>query len=245
MHTNTNRPQYYKVLSADRRACHGGDHAYKLNRWTPSIEPIPCEQGYHLCEEQDLIHWLGEAIHPAKARGGIIRQGDKTVAESILIHRALPTWNERTMRHFAADCAEAVLPIYEKTGESSAPQQVIYAARLFAEGEIGDADRAAAKNAAGAASWAAAGGAAWDAASAAASAAAGATASAAAWAAARAASWAAARAAAWAAALAAAWAAARDGQTANLMRVLWEPEAKEAEWAEKVDLAKREWKGGE
>ena len=65
--------------------------------------------------------------------------------------------DERKLRHFAADCAEDVLPIFEKERpDDKRPRLVIQAARDFADGKIGDAARAAAGAAARAAAGAAA-----------------------------------------------------------------------------------------
>ena len=103
--------------------------------------------------------------------------------------------SEQNLRLFACDCAERVLPIFEKEyPEDNRPRKAIETARLFANGEATQKEMAAAWDAARDAAWAAA----WDAAMDAARAVA--------WDAARAA----ARAAAWAAARDAAWAAARD-----------------------------------
>jgi len=120
---------------------------------------------------------------------------------------------DKEIRLFAADCAEMVLPIYEKAySDDKRPRLAIQAARDYANGLITMEElRAAASDAASDAAWAAASDAASDAAWAA-----RAAASAAARDAARDAAWAArdaARDAAWAAraaAGAAAWDAARD-----------------------------------
>jgi hypothetical protein len=133
---------------------------------------------------------------------------------------------ERRLRLWIADLAAHVLHIYEETGKSNAPRNAIIASRLFARGEISNAARASAEDAAWraaeaaarASEAAAAGDAAWDAAEAAARASEAAAAGDVAWAAARRAAWAAARSAAgdvaWAAARRAAWAAARDAEEA-------------------------------
>ena len=56
---------------------------------------------------------------------------------------------DRELRLFAADCAERVLPIYEKQyPDDQRPRQVIEAARAFTRGEISDAARDAAGDAA-------------------------------------------------------------------------------------------------
>jgi hypothetical protein len=133
--------------------------------------------------------------------------------------RRLDTWNDTTARLFAADCAERVLPIYEKAYKDTRPRQAVEAARAFARGEISRDELAAAGAAAGAAARAAAGDAARDAA--------------------RAAAWAAARAAAWDAA----WAAARDaaGDAARAAaRDAAGDAARDAAWAAARDAA-RDW----
>ena len=59
---------------------------------------------------------------------------------------------DRPLSLFAADCAERVLPIYEKEyPEDQRPRQAIEAARAFVRGEISAAARAAARDAARAA----------------------------------------------------------------------------------------------
>ena len=104
--------------------------------------------------------------------------------------------HDRELRLFACDCAEMVLPLYEKEyHDDDRPFKAIDVARRYANGDADDEELAAAwaeaGAEAGAAAWAAAWAAVWYAA----------------WAAVGAAAWAA-RAAAWAAARAAAWAAA-------------------------------------
>ncbi len=71
---------------------------------------------------------------------------------------------ERRLRLWLADCAARVLHIYEKTETGDAPRLAIIATRQYARGEIDDAARAAAWDAA----WDAARAAAWGAARAAA-----------------------------------------------------------------------------
>jgi len=135
-----------------------------------------------------------------------------------------PELAEILSRHLAADFAEHVLHIFEdKYPGDDSPRKAIQAARLYADGDITAAARAAAGDAAGAAAWAAAGAATGDAA----------------WAAARAAAWAAAGAAtgdaAFAAARAAARAAAGDA-TGDAAFAAARAAARDAAWA-----AEREW----
>jgi hypothetical protein len=219
--------KFYKVLGGGGEPCNGGSGKWNLpkgkrpGKWMPKIQGIvPCERGYHLCRAEDLMFWLNEEIYEAEGRGKSIRHDNsKDVFEQARLIRKIEPWNEKTACLFAADCAEHVLPIFErKHPKDQRPRLAIKAARDFANGKIDAAAWAAARDAAGDAARDAAGAAArdaaWDAArdaaGAAARAAAGAAAGAAAWAAARAAAWDAAWDAAWAAAGAAAGAAARD-----------------------------------
>ena len=201
---------FYKVLGRDGTPHHGGTGTWHLpngrrpGKWMPTITPVvPCQSGYHLCTIDQLVTWLGPVIWVAEGRGEHVDQSDKHVfGQARLLHR-LDTWNDRTARLFAADCAERVLPIYEREHPGDdRPRQAIEVARRCANGDATDDERAAA--------WAAAWNAAWNAARVAA----GVAASAAAWDAASAAAWDAARAAASAAATDAAWDAAWDAARA-------------------------------
>lgn len=117
--------------------------------WTPAISDLrPCESGYHLCRKGDLVVWLGPEIYEAEARGALIEATDKIVCESARLIRKVESWNERTARLFAADCAERVLPLFEKfQPNDDMPRKAIEAARAFARGEITAAAWAAAGDA--------------------------------------------------------------------------------------------------
>ena len=205
----------YKVLNTDGSAYHGGAGSWHLpkgerpGKWMPAIvgEIVPCRNGYHLCRETDLLDWLGPAIFEAEYEGKIIEVSDKVVVRNARLIRPCGGWNEKTARLFAADCAERVLPIFEKKHPNDdRPRQAINAARAYARGEIDDAAWAAAWAAADAVDAVDAAGAAADAADAA---------GAAVWAAADAADAADAAGAAADAARAAAWAAADAADAAD------------------------------
>src|SRR5690606_13529520 len=126
------------------------------------------------------LTWCDSSAWLIELDGEIIEADDKLCARRGRLVRRLDAWDERSARLLAADCAERVLPIFERERPNDArPRKAIEAARAYARGEI----RAAAWDAARDAAWAAAGDA-WDAARDAASVAA------------RAAAWTAARAAA-------------------------------------------------
>jgi len=157
----------YKVLSKSGRACHGGNGRWSLpaknddgtwtpGDWMPEIkgELVPCLNGYHLCRKKDLLRWLGETIYEAEYVGEIVKASDKVVVREARLVRKIESWNERTARLFACDCAERVLPVFEtKYPNDDQPRQAIRVARQYAEGGIDNATRAAAEDAAWNAAW--------------------------------------------------------------------------------------------
>jgi hypothetical protein len=230
----TERETYYKVTDTGGQPFHGGTGKWTKGRWrSVKGEIVACHNGLHFCTIDQLPQWLGPEVWEFEPSGEIIDAGDKLVCAKGRITRKIETWNETAARLFAADCAEHVLPLFEKHyPKDDRPRKAIDAARQFARGEISRDDMAAA----GAAAWAA-GAAAWAAAWAAGNAA-GAAARDAAWAAgnaardaAGAAAWAAGN-AAGAAAWAAAWAAgnaardaARDAAGAAAWAAAWDARA--------------------
>jgi hypothetical protein len=198
----------------------GGQSPYGRGVWHPgkwrTVKPPlkPCSHGLHYCRpQQHLVGWLNAELWTFEDGGETLDGGDKMVTTRGRILERVETWNDRTARLFAADCAADVLHLIPESHREPF-SAAIDTARRFANGEASDGERAAAWDAAGDAVWAAAWAAARDAAWAAAWAAAGDAAWAAAWAAARDAAWAAARDAARDAAWAAAWAAAGDAARA-------------------------------
>jgi L-alanine-DL-glutamate epimerase-like enolase superfamily enzyme len=128
----------------------------------------PCENGYHVCTLEQLPAWIGPAIFETEVRGEKVEAGDKIVVREARLKKRVK-WDDKLARLFAADCAEHVLPIYEKQyPDDKRPRQAIEAARRYARGEIDaaawDAAGAAARDAAWDAAGAAARDAAWDAA---------------------------------------------------------------------------------
>ena len=160
----------YKVTDEQGRAFHGGSGKWTKNRWrSVKGQIVPCVNGLHLCRREDLLTWLGPVIWRAEYDGELIEANDKVVVRRARVVERLDIWNERTARLFAADCAERVLPIFEKEQPNDdRPRKAIEAARAYARGEIGAAARDAARDAAWDAAWdaarAAARAAAWDAA---------------------------------------------------------------------------------
>ena len=108
--------QLYKVLNENRRPIHGGNGQWlPAGEWMPPIENIVlCERGYHVCNREELVLWLGPAIWTVETRGEHAEANDKQVWSEARLVRKLETWNSRTQRLFASDCAEHVLHLFEQ-----------------------------------------------------------------------------------------------------------------------------------
>lgn len=180
----------YKVLNLDGTPCHGGqggawslptkraDGSWEPGEWREVTgELVLCENGLHGCDgERQLVQWLGPLVCEMEYDGEVVLGEDKVLGRRARLTRIVETWNERTARLFVCDCAERVLPIFERElVDDSRPRVAIETARRYANGEATreelaaswDAAMDAARSAMAAAS-AAAMTAAWDAAMAAA-----------------------------------------------------------------------------
>jgi hypothetical protein len=204
--------KYYKIL-VKGKSCHGGSANWGLPKdgrpgvWMPPItgKLKACERGYHVVKDKDILEWLKEdcQIFEAEPKGEVSYADNKGVCRSARLTKPLK-WDDRIARSFACDCAERVLPIFEKAyPNDKRPRAAIEIARQFIGGTVSSEQLWAARDAARDAAWAAAGAAAWDAA----------------WAAAGAAAWDAR--AAGAAAWDAAGAAEKKWQTKQLMKYLY------------------------
>jgi hypothetical protein len=187
----------------------------KPGRWVKVAgKLVACENGIHACTPEQAPRWFDGRAFLIELDGRVLNEKGKLYARKGRLVRELD-WNPRL---YAADCAERVLPIFEKERpDDDRPRKAIEAARAYERGEIDAAAWAAARDAAFISSRIAA----RIAAEAAASAAARIAARIAVWDAASAAAWDAARIAAWDAASDAAGAAAgeaeRTWQTSHLL----------------------------
>lgn len=110
--------------------------------WLPAISVdasalIPCKRGYHYCEAKYLIDWLNDRLYIVEPGMEKRDFGNKHIATRLRFLRHVDTWNERTARLFAADCAEHVLAMYERWyPKDDGPRRAIEAARAYARGTI-------------------------------------------------------------------------------------------------------------
>ncbi len=122
----------------------------KPGKWVKAEgELIPCRNGIHACTLDQALDWLDARAYMIELDGRIIGIGDKLVARRGRLIRHLNRWDDKTIRLFAADCAEHVLPLFEsKVPLDDRPRQAIEAARALArseiDGAVADAARAAA-----------------------------------------------------------------------------------------------------
>ena len=212
--TTVELPPIYKFLHADGRAPTGTGR-YTKGRWR-SVRGVlvPCRCGLHATTADNLVPHINETLWRVEIDGEYVWHDDllmgrKLVARRMLTVERIEAWNDRTTRLFAVECAERVLPLFERDRPGdSRPREALAVARRFADGQATREELAAA----GAAAGAAARDAAWTAA--------GAAAGTAAWAAASDAAWDAAWDAARAAASDTAWAAERRWQNERLAEML-------------------------
>ncbi len=144
------RVMYYKILGEDRESVNGGNLTWTPGEWvTVEGEIVHCENGLHLCRKQDVLGWLGPTIWKAETRGELVEHDDKVVVREARITEQLTTWNERSARLFAADCAERVLHLFEKERpDDSRVRNAIEVTRRVARGELPVSELAAARGAA-------------------------------------------------------------------------------------------------
>ncbi len=159
-------PTYFKYLNGDEATHARGFRwplpAVKDGKWVAGSPVavagtlVPCERGLHLCRVIDLTQWSGSDLYVAQYRGERVDCAAKIVVREARLVAKVETITDRTWRHFACDCAEHVLPLFTaRYPNDNRPADAIRIARLFADGKVTAAARAAA--------WAAARDATWDA----------------------------------------------------------------------------------
>ena len=150
------------MLGINGECIHGGVGAWSLpvngkpGDWMPQLtgKLVPCSYGYHVLTFEQLVIWLGPTIWRIEISGRPLLDGDTHIVARARLLSRIAQWTEKTARLFAADCAEHVLPIFEKQyPHDNRPANAIKAARRYANLTIGNEERAAARNAARYAAW--------------------------------------------------------------------------------------------
>jgi hypothetical protein len=84
-------------------------------RWMPEIRDIVLHvRGYRLCRPIGIALGIGPVLYRAEARGEQLTTGSWVTTGQARLLEHLEAWNIRTAVLFAADCAERILPIFEK-----------------------------------------------------------------------------------------------------------------------------------
>lgn len=145
----------FKVLGAERMPVHGGSGQWPApGTWTAPIpgDIVAGRRGYHLCRSLDLPRWLGPEIWAVAYEGDVVACEDTLVVRTARLQHRFETWNDVTRRLFAADCAEHVLPLFERIrpGDDRL-RRALAVARGYARGELRHGELRAARAAASAA----------------------------------------------------------------------------------------------
>ena len=130
--------KYYKFLTTDGRSTHLGvkwnlPKNGKPGKWMPSIEGrlLECENGYHFCDSSQLFDWRSSSLYELEVKGQVIKGEGKYIGRQCRLVRKIDAWNTDTLITFAADCAERILPLFEKVyPNDSRPRDAILAARV-------------------------------------------------------------------------------------------------------------------
>ena len=125
----------------------------RLGAWVSVEGPLmECVHGIHVARgEAELLEHLDSEVFEVEARGDYLESDTKGVYREVRLVRRVDTLNDRTLRLFAADCAERPLA---RAGEPDVRSvEAVRVARLFARGEAGREEMAAAWSAAGSAVW--------------------------------------------------------------------------------------------
>ena len=165
MHKPTNE-LYLKWTATGRVPHYQRGAPIPVGGWTALVgNPVVCLRGWHACRWEDAVHHIAAELWVCELDGPIVTGPDKVAAGRLRLVEQVTAINDRTLRLFAADCAESVLPLFEaERPNDDRPRLAIVAARAFANGEIDRSAQAAAEGAAWDAArgaWAAAEGAAW------------------------------------------------------------------------------------
>ena len=140
----------FKCLGKGRMGPYSQFKWPKVGVWLEVVRPLEvCQNGIHLCQDKDLVSWLNAEIYEAEYAGERLDAYDKIVVRKARLTKRLKTWNARTQRLFACDCAERVLPIFEREyPDDDRPRQAIKIARRYAYGKATKKELAAAMDAA-------------------------------------------------------------------------------------------------
>lgn len=149
--------RYYKFLTRDHRGPYSGfDYTPYLptgdepGPWLPTIPGgkralRTCERGYHYCNQPYLFAWIDDGVSDElyevePGRTGI-GEPEKLLSTRLRLIHHVGTLTPPLLRRIAADCAERVLPIFERAyPNDDRPRRAIAVARAVADGAASSDD---------------------------------------------------------------------------------------------------------
>lgn len=156
---------YYKVLDEGGRSQVGAkrrwhlpvqhtDGVWKPGAWMPRTQGALelAHNGYHVCEDQQVLDWIGPSLYEAELDGDRIANDNLICVRRVRLLRRL-AWNETAARTFAAWCRRKSLGLEE------APQMI--EADTDGDEDVWVAAQISARIAAATLAWSAARAAAW------------------------------------------------------------------------------------
>ncbi len=147
------RKTWYKILDENDQSCHGGkmdwrpylptqlpDGSWEPGAWTPPVyKLVMCISGYHLADADHLAQYTNkksQKVYEAEYTGCAKRNHNKVVVHQVRLLRKV-NWSEKIARLYMCDCAERVLPIYEKAVPGDFRlRQAVEVARRYARGQF-------------------------------------------------------------------------------------------------------------
>ena len=146
------KPKYYKILNKDGKSTFQNCEWHlptkdKPGKWMPYLkgELVGCIYGYHICTINNLLHWYKSEcrIFEVETKHQVITFGDKSICRQARLVKEVQLSREGIVS-FAADCAAAVLHIFEeKFPKDKRPRKAIEAARDWIKGKAAAAANAA------------------------------------------------------------------------------------------------------
>jgi hypothetical protein len=138
--TSVPTPTLFKFLTAKMESP-TGTGKWSEGKWRSVAGVIvPCKNGLHAAPVSSLLTFCNETLWRVEIDGDLVWHGDgnerKIVTRKMRIVERIETWNDRSARLFAADCAERVLKHFEdRYPNDKRPREAIEVARRFARGE--------------------------------------------------------------------------------------------------------------
>lgn len=107
--------------------------------WLPAVEgPLKmCVNGYHACRAGQVALWVDQVLAEVEINGEMIGDEQKVCGRGpARITRIVEGWTPMVLREWLVDCAEHVLPVYERAypGEARV-RHCIEMTRRFLRGE--------------------------------------------------------------------------------------------------------------